>query len=153
MDNLLGHINSDLDGQFTTVRLAESNLGNFFSDIVLEAVNCDCCIINSGTLRSDCVHPAGAFRIRDLKKILPYPDAVLVLRVNGRVLHEVLENGVSQYPKLEGRFPQVGGIRFEFDPSKPVGKRIDANSIFIQGALLDYERVGFLFRTSKLKFY
>lgn len=38
---------------------------------------------------------------------------------------EALENGVSMYPKLEGRFPQVAGVSFAFDPSKPPGQRVD----------------------------
>ena len=141
MKKVIGYINTELDGRFTTVRLKESNLGNFFCDIVMQSVNCDVVIINSGTFRSDCIHPAGEFKIGDLKKIIPFPDPVLVLRVTGRILHQVLENGVSQYPKLEGRFPQVGGVAFAFDPSKPGGSRIEASSIKVQGEPLDYDRV------------
>lgn len=37
----------------------------------------------------------------------------------------MLENGVSKYPALEGRFPQVAGISFAFDPKKPPGQRVD----------------------------
>jgi 5'-nucleotidase len=103
-------------------------------------MNADVCIINSGTLRSDCVHSAGSFKFRDLKKILPFADPVVMLLVSGRVLHEVLENGVSQYPKLEGRFPQVGGLTFQFDPSRPSGDRVDASSVVVQGEPLEYER-------------
>lgn len=44
---------------------------------------------------------------------------------------ETLENGVSMYPKLEGRFPQVAGISFAFEPNKPPGKRVDPNFIRI----------------------
>lgn len=44
---------------------------------------------------------------------------------------ECLENGVSQWPKLEGRFPQVSGISFAFDGSKPPGSRIDPQFIKI----------------------
>ena len=42
-----------------------------------------------------------------------------------------LENGVSKYPKLEGRFPQVSGLSFEFDGSKPPGERVDRYSVKI----------------------
>lgn len=44
---------------------------------------------------------------------------------------ECLENGVSMYPKLEGRFPQVAGVSFAFEPNKPPGKRVDSNFIRI----------------------
>lgn len=36
LERVLGHINSDLDGRFSLVRSAESNLGNFICDIVLQ---------------------------------------------------------------------------------------------------------------------
>jgi 5'-nucleotidase len=34
-------------------------------------------------------------------------DPMVLLEISGDALLEALENGVSQYPKLEGRFPQV----------------------------------------------
>jgi 5'-nucleotidase len=43
----------------------------------------------------------------------------------------MLENGVSQYPRLEGRFPQVAGISFGFDPEMPPGQRIDPQFVRI----------------------
>lgn len=63
--------------------------------------------------------------MRDLMTILPMLDSLVVLKLSGAQLVEALENGVCQYPKLEGRFPQVAGLRFAFDPSKPPGSRID----------------------------
>lgn len=52
----------------------------------------------------------------------------------GTQLVEALENGVSQWPKLEGRFPQVSGVRFAFDPSQPPGQRIVPGSVTVGGA-------------------
>lgn len=42
-----------------------------------------------------------------------------------------MENAVSQYPKLEGRFPQVAGVSFAFDPTMPPGNRVDPNLVRI----------------------
>ena len=42
-----------------------------------------------------------------------------------------LENGVSKWPKLEGRFPQVSGISFSFDGNKPSGERVEKKSVKI----------------------
>jgi 5'-nucleotidase len=50
---------------------------------MLAAVNADCAVLNSGSLRSDCVHQVGDFKVKDLKKILPYLDESLVLSVTG----------------------------------------------------------------------
>lgn len=46
--------------------------------------------------------------------------------VAGQDLLAALENSVSAYPKLEGRFPQVAGVCFAFDPSKPPGSRVSS---------------------------
>jgi len=52
-----------------------------------------------------------------------------------------LENGVSQVPKLEGRFLQVSGICFAYDASKEPGSRIDPVSIKIQNSPIDLNKV------------
>lgn len=46
-------------------------------------------------------------------------------QISGEIILRALENGVSKYPELEGRFPQVAGIKFAFDPEAPPGKRVD----------------------------
>ncbi|MFA5028379.1 MAG: 5'-nucleotidase C-terminal domain-containing protein, partial [Candidatus Methylomirabilota bacterium] len=37
--------------------------------------------------------------------------------------------GVSQVEKAAGRFPQVSGIRYTFDPKKPAGTRLVSVSV------------------------
>lgn len=66
---------------------------------------------------------------QDLLAILPMVDALTVLQVTGEQLVQALENGVSQYPKHEGRFPQVSGLSFSFDPSQPSGRRVVPASV------------------------
>ena len=44
--------------------------------------------------------------------MLPYIDPLVLLEVSGEQVFQCLENGVSQFPKLEGRFPQVNMIYF-----------------------------------------
>ncbi|XP_019868565.2 mannosylglucosyl-3-phosphoglycerate phosphatase isoform X1 [Aethina tumida] len=131
MDEVLGCFSVPLDGRFTSIRTAESNLGNWVCDVVLAATGADLVILNSGTFRSDQVHPAGDFTMRDLTNIIPMRDPLVVLKVTGQQLLETLENGVCMYPKLEGRFPQVAGVSFAFDPSKPQGKKVDPNLVRI----------------------
>ena len=78
--------------------------------------------------------------MRDLVKLLPMLDELCVLGLTGSQLHLALENGVSQYPKLEGRWPCVSGVSFEFDSTKPGGSRIDPASILVNGKPLDTEK-------------
>ena len=57
------------------------------TDIMLEAMDPDIALLNAGTLRSDAVHPAGSFRLRDLMAILPMIDLITVLKISGKILH------------------------------------------------------------------
>ena len=66
-------------------------------------------------------------------EILPMVDPLWKLELTGEQILLALENGVSQYPNLEGRFPQVSGITFTFDPSQQSGSRISENSVKIGG--------------------
>lgn len=54
---------------------------------------------------------------------------------------KALENGVSQYPKLEGRFPQVSGLEFGFDSSKLPGQRVEQLLVKVQGEHIDLDKV------------
>lgn len=44
--------------------------------------------------------------MRDLVNIVPMHDPLVVLEISGQTIIDALENAVSAYPKLEGRFPQ-----------------------------------------------
>jgi len=58
------------------------------------------------------------------KSSFPFEDPVVVVKVKGHAIRSALENGVSTYPALEGRFPQVAGLQYVFDPRLAPGKRL-----------------------------
>ncbi len=124
MDKTIAFTNVPLEGRFEKVRTEETNLGNFITDMMRHATSADVAILNSGSLRSDAVLPAGVIRMKDFVAMLPMCDALVVLEMSGAQLRVALENGVSQYPRLEGRFPQVSGVSFTFDASLPPNSRI-----------------------------
>ncbi|KAF2458684.1 5'-nucleotidase [Lineolata rhizophorae] len=124
LEKPIGYTAAPLDARFTTVRLKESNLGNFVCDLMRFHCQADCCIMAAGTIRGDQIYPPGVLRLRDLLYCFPFEDPVVVIQVTGQALLDALENSVSKYPALEGRFPQVSNIEFEFDPSKPEGSRV-----------------------------
>lgn len=140
MKDIIGYSQADLDGRFTSVRTCESNLGNFVCDVVRLATESDLVIINGGSFRSDVIHPAGPFTLGDLMSILPMMETTVVIEATGKQIIGGLENGVSMYPKLEGRFPQVSGITFKFDPSQPPQSRIVSGSVLIGDCPLEEER-------------
>ncbi|POR38912.1 Mannosylglucosyl-3-phosphoglycerate phosphatase [Tolypocladium paradoxum] len=127
-----------LDARFGTVRVKESNIGNFVCDVMRRYHNADCTMMASGTIRGDQIYPPGAVRIKDITNCFPFEDPVVLLRVKGQAIRDALENGVSTYPALEGRFPQVSHIKFEFDPRRKSGNRV--TSMSIGGEAYDPER-------------
>ncbi|KIH90985.1 hypothetical protein SPBR_01432 [Sporothrix brasiliensis 5110] len=124
LEKAIGWTAAPLDARFTTVRVKESNLGNFVCDIMRLHYEADCAIMASGTIRGDQIYPPGPVRVKDITDCFPFEDPVVVLRVTGQAILDALENGVSLYPALEGRFAQVSNITYEFDPLKPPGSRI-----------------------------
>ncbi|XP_063043095.1 5'-nucleotidase-like [Engraulis encrasicolus] len=140
LEEVLCTTNVELDGRCSTVRYRECNLGNLIANAMLEATHAEVALLNSGTLRSDRLHPAGDLTMRDLLQILPMRDLVLVVEATGQQLYHSLENSVSRYPELDGRFLQVAGIQFGFDPNHPPGCRVVADTIRIQGQNLELDK-------------
>ena len=140
LDTVCGSTAVELDGVFAHIRSRETNLSNFIADIVRDETKADVCIINSGTLRLDQVIPPGDIKLRHINDLLPIKDAIVVLRMKGKDVIEALENGVSAYPKLEGRWPIVSGIMCSFDPRKEPGKRLDMKDCWINMKKVEPEK-------------
>ncbi|MCJ1445066.1 MAG: hypothetical protein MMC23_005571 [Stictis urceolatum] len=138
LDKPIGVTAAPLDARFTTVRLKESNYGNFVCDMMRMYYAADCAMMAAGTIRGDQIYPPGVLKMKDIMDCFPFEDPVVVLRVKGDAVRKALENGVSQYPALEGRFLQVSGIGFGFDPKKIVGERVA--DVEVGGKPLDEER-------------
>ncbi|EIE88071.1 hypothetical protein RO3G_12782 [Rhizopus delemar RA 99-880] len=117
------------DGRSMSVRTEETNLGNLTADLMLmyyrmlpEPAEIGFCV--GGTIRNDGVIEAGEVTFGDILTTFPFSDPVVVIRVTGQQLWDALENSVSEYPKQEGRFPQLAGIRLEWNPDSPPGSRV-----------------------------
>ncbi|WP_026970493.1 5'-nucleotidase C-terminal domain-containing protein [Aliagarivorans marinus] len=52
----------------------------------------------------------------DIEGTLRFNNALVIFDVTAAELYELLEHGVSSYPEQGGRFPQVAGMQFSFDP-------------------------------------
>lgn len=124
LERPIGYTAAPLDARFTTVRLKESNYGNFVCDLMRCYYNADCCLMAGGTIRGDQVYPPGVLRMKDIMNCFPFEDPCVVLVIKGKGIWDALENSVSTYPALEGRFPQVSNIKFTFDPNKDPNHRV-----------------------------
>jgi 5'-nucleotidase, C-terminal domain len=124
LENPIGYTAVPLDGRFTTVRTRESNLGNFVCDLMRYYYRTDCALMAAGTIRGDQIYSPGLLRLKDIMNCFPFEDPVVVLKITGRALCEAMENSVSLVPALEGRYPQVSNMVFEYNPSLPAGSRV-----------------------------
>ena len=107
------------------VRSGETAFGNLLADAMREATGSDIALVNGGGIRGDTIYPSGTKLTRKLVLTeLPFGNRTVKLRLTGAQVREALENGVSQVERVSGRFPQVSGLAFAFDPRKPAGSRV-----------------------------
>jgi len=130
-DKVLLVSESEFDLTFKAVRTGETNFGNLVADIMRKYYSTDCAILNAGTLRIDRNLPAGEMNVGIWMSINPFRRDVDMVEVNGTVLLEILEQAFSKLPTLEGRFPQVSGLKIQVDTSKPPGSRVNSNTLLI----------------------
>ncbi len=136
LDQVIGHAESALDTRRMYVRSRETAFGNLVTDAMRRATGSDIAFHNAGGIRGNTTYPPGtAITRRMLLTELPFGDRTVVLHLAGRTLGQVLEHAVSAIDEGSGRFLQVSGLSFAYDPSRPEGARIAA--IELGGKALD----------------
>lgn len=126
LDRPIGRTAVELDAREIDIRNRETNLGNLITDAHRQATKSDVAIYNGGSIRSDTTYGPGELTKRDVISILPFEDPVVKVEISGAVLRAALENGVSKVGEEigSGGFPQVSGLRFEYDARRPAGSRV-----------------------------
>jgi 2',3'-cyclic-nucleotide 2'-phosphodiesterase (5'-nucleotidase family) len=123
-EKVIGSTEVALDVREDTVREKESNFANYLTDVMREEMGTDIALINGGAFRGDRIIPPGPLTLNDLYTVLLFENELRAIEITGRQLLEQLENGVSRVGEKDGRFPQVSGMKFTFDPDLPVGQRV-----------------------------
>ena len=131
LDVELGRTTVPLDARESVVRARESNVGNYVADAVRDDVDADVGLMNGGGIRGDARYlpdasensPATITR-ETVVSLLPFPNTTVGLTVSGETLLAALENGVSRVADGSGRFPQVSGLSYAYDPNRAAGERI-----------------------------
>lgn len=124
LDVVIGETTTALDARNQIVRQQEAALGNYIADVMRAAVSADVAITNGGGIRTNAVSPAGPIKRRDAFAWLPFGNVVVKVSVRGAAIRSALENGVSQWQQVGGRFPQVSGLSYAFNPDRLVGSRV-----------------------------
>jgi len=122
----------------TQCRARECALGNLVAEATLawaRRAGAVAAIQNGGGLRAGLA--AGPVSRAQVLEVLPFGNTVAVFTLSGADLRIALEHGVSRVGEGagSGRFPQVAGLRFAFDPARPAGERV--SGIELDGRPLD----------------
>lgn len=102
----------DIEARFSRIRTQETNIGNWTADLIRTEMNTQIALVNTGTIRANGVFDAGPIKNKFLSECYPMEDKLVKLNISGKLLLDVLENGVSLYPKYDGRFPAISGFKF-----------------------------------------
>ncbi|MFD0909260.1 bifunctional metallophosphatase/5'-nucleotidase [Ruegeria arenilitoris] len=107
-----------IEGDRSICRVQECEMGNLVADAMLARVadqGVQIAIANSGGLRASI--DAGDVTMGEVLTVLPFQNTLSTFEISGQGIIDALENGVSQVEEVKGRFPQVAGLKFTWDPS------------------------------------
>lgn len=114
-----------IDGERGSCRAGECKMGNLVADAMLARVRdqgIQIAIQNGGGLRASI--DEGEVTMGEVLTVLPFQNTLSTFHVTGAVMLAALENGLSQIEDGAGRFPQVAGMKFAYDPGAEPGARV-----------------------------
>ncbi len=136
LSEVVGYTKVELDGVREHVRAGETNLGNLVTDAFRWKTGADVAFTNGGGIRASI--NAGDITKNEIVTVFPFGNFIVTKKVTGDTIIKALEHGVRIYPELNGGFPQVSGITFTLNPSKPAGSRV--SDVKIGGKAIDLKK-------------
>ncbi|HCA53371.1 MAG TPA: hypothetical protein DEP24_11220, partial [Mycobacterium sp.] len=154
--NVYGFSDVYLEGERTAVRNQETNLGNLSADAngyALQQALGDAAaqtyvvsLKNGGGIRAqigtlsapkadgsvDKLPPEGGVSQLDVENSLRFNNQLMAFDTTPAGLKAILEHGVASLGS-QGRFPQLGGVSFSYDPDLPSGSRVGDIALVSEG--------------------
>lgn len=147
LNNVAGYTEVYLNGARSSVRNQETNLGNLSADANLSTVQDyialnmptlqDVPLIslkNGGGIRADIGLPlgvsgpeapvGGAVSQLDIETALAFNNGLALVQTTAAGLVMLLEHGIANAGTTNGRFPQIAGLSFSYDPTAQEGSRL-----------------------------
>ncbi len=122
---VIGETQTPIEGARDVCRVRECAMGDLVADAMLDRVRdqgITIAIQNGGGLRASI--DQGPVTMGEVLTVLPFQNTLATFQLKGSDLKAALENGVSDVEHVEGRFPQVAGLKYSADLTKPKGSRI-----------------------------
>lgn len=98
--------------------IEESDIGNLFADIFVQATGADIGFVHGGSLRKDL--PGGEVRLVDILDAYPFVDDVNVKEMSGSQIRRALEQSLT----FERGLLQVSGLEVVYDLERPKYSRV-----------------------------
>jgi 2',3'-cyclic-nucleotide 2'-phosphodiesterase (5'-nucleotidase family) len=98
--------------------IEESDIGNLFADIFVDATGADIGMVHSGSLRKDL--PQGDIRLVDILDSYPFVDSVNVKKLSGSQIRRALEQSLT----FERGMLQLSQLEMTYDLDEPRYNRI-----------------------------
>jgi 5'-nucleotidase/UDP-sugar diphosphatase len=125
MNKVVGETTAPIEGNRSFCRAQTCEMGVLVAEAMLDRVKnqgVSIAIQNGGGLRASI--DAGEITMGEVLTVLPFQNTLATFELTGADVIAALENGVSQVESGGGRFPQVAGLKFSYDPTKDAGGRI-----------------------------
>lgn len=122
---VIGESAAAIEGDRKVCRAMECSMGNLVADAMLDRVKGEgvsIAIQNGGGVRASI--DQGPITMGEVLTVLPFSNTLATFQLTGADIVASLENGLSDIENGAGRFPQVAGLKYSFDKTKPSGARI-----------------------------
>ena len=114
-----------IDGDRSNCRARVCQMGVLVTEAMLDRVKdqgVQIVIQNGGGLRASI--DAGEITMGEVLTVLPFQNTLATFDLKGADVIAALENGVSRAEEGAGRFPQVAGMKYSWNPKADAGSRI-----------------------------
>ena len=116
-------------GETRLIRTAETNMGDFLTDVYRNYFETDIAFMNGGSIRANI--SAGDITYMDLITVYPWNTEVSVIEVTGQQIMDCLEMGAHLYPEECGGFIQVSGLTYAIDTTIPSSVNVNSDGEFV----------------------
>jgi len=117
-DMVVGEATDNFMVDKKSVRGGENEMGNLVSDALKTLSKADIGLMNGGGIRGSLMK--GPITMAQIEKVLPFKNAVVVVKIKGDQLYRAFENSLSALKdfSLSGAFLQISGMRVKYFPDQ-----------------------------------
>lgn len=132
---IVGEATTPIGADRARCRAEECEIGNLVADAMLARVKdqgIDIALQNGGGLRASI--DAGPITMGEVLTVLPFQNLISTFFLSGADVLAALEHAVGMVEEGKGRFAQVAGLRYAYDPKAPAGARVSDVEVFRDNA-------------------